>query len=369
MKTDVLIIGAGLSGSTAGRLLAEKGYKVLIVERLKHIAGHCYDYRDEYGITVHKYGPHIFHTNNERVWKFINNFGAFHYYQHRVLSYVEGGVVPFPINRTTLSKIFGRSFSSAEAEEILKEEIAGSNFNLPPENFKDTIISQVGERLYNLYYKNYTLKQWNTDHENIAADVAKRIPIRTNDDDRYFTDKYQGIPEHGYTKLVESILNHDNISILLGEDYFEVKKDISAGTVIYTGELDKYFGYKYGDLQYRSLDLKMINYKKEYFQNAAVVNYPNDYDWTRITEFKYFLDEKSERTTVCFEYPRAKGEPYYVVMTEENLKKRKLYLDEAMKLEKTENIFFIGRLAEYKYYNMDQVIGAVIDKIDKIEAG
>ncbi|NOY09592.1 MAG: UDP-galactopyranose mutase [Spirochaetes bacterium] len=369
MKTDVLIIGAGLSGSTAGRLLAEKGHKVLIVERLKHIAGHCYDYRDEYGITVHKYGPHIFHTNNEKVWKFINNFGVFHYYQHRVLSYAEGGVVPFPINRTTLSKIFGRPFSSAEAEEKLREEIVNSNFNSPPENFKDTIISQVGERLYNLFYKNYTLKQWNTEPENIAADVAKRIPIRTNDDDRYFTDKYQGVPQHGYTKLVESILNHDNISILLGEDYFKIKKDINADMVIYTGELDKYFNYKYGDLQYRSLDLKMINYEKEYFQNAAVVNYPNDYDWTRITEFKYFLDEKSERTTVCFEYPRAKGEPYYVVMTKENLKKRRLYLDEARKLEKTENIYFIGRLAEYKYYNMDQVIEAVTDKIDTIESG
>ncbi len=366
MKTEVLIVGAGLAGSTAARLFADRGHRVLVVERLRHIAGHCYDYRDENGITIHKYGPHIFHTNNREVWDFVNRFTNFHYYQHRVKSYIEGKLLPFPINRTTLSEIIGKSISSDDVGNVLKIEVEKSNFNNPPENFRDAVVSQVGERLYELFYKNYTIKQWNTNPENISADVAKRIPVRNNNDDRYFSDKYQGIPIEGYTSLVRALLDHGNISVLLGMDYFEIKNDIMADIVVYTGELDRFFDYKYGELQYRSLDLNFVSYDREYFQEVAVVNYPNDYDWTRITEFKHFLEEKSERTTVCFEYPREKGEPYYVVMTEDNLNKREHYLKEVKKLEEQRKVFFVGRLAEYRYYNMDQVIEAVFNKLKNV---
>ncbi|MCD6122180.1 MAG: UDP-galactopyranose mutase [Spirochaetales bacterium] len=365
MKVDIVIVGAGLSGATAARILAEKGYKVFIIERLKHIAGHCYDYKNEFGISIHKYGPHIFHTNDKETWDFVNKFSKFRYYQHRVLSYVEGNYVPFPVNRTTLSRIFGLKLYSTDVKKILQQEIDRSNYIKPPLNFRDAVVSQMGEKLYSLFYKNYTIKQWQTHPENISADLAKRIPIRENDDNRYFADKYQGIPLYGYTKLVESILDHENISILLGQDYFEIKEELKSDILIYTGELDRYFNYKYGKLEYRSLDLKIETYEKEYFQQAAVINYPNDYDWTRITEFKYFLDEKSSKTSVCFEYPKASGEPYYIVMTKENIQKRDLYLQEVKRCEEMDNVFFIGRLAEYRYYNMDQVIKAAVDKVNK----
>lgn len=193
--------------------------------------------------------------------------------------------------------------------------------------------------------------------------MASRIPVRTNRDDRYFADRYQGIPKYGYTKLVENILDHPNISILLGTDYFEIKDLFKPDLTVYTGQLDRFFDYEYGELEYRSLKLELKTIDREYYQPAAVVNYPNDYDWTRITEYKYFLNEKSDKTTVCFEYPLAKGEPYYIVMTQENMEKRDKYMKEVEKLEKSGEYLFIGRLAEYKYYNMDQVIEASMRKL------
>jgi UDP-galactopyranose mutase len=365
MKYDILIVGAGLAGSTAARILAENGKKVLIVEKHKHIAGHCHDYKNEYGITVHKYGPHIFHTKNKEVWDFVNRFTEFHYYQHKVLSYVEGKLIPFPINRDTLKEIFGIDIGTHEVKEFLEKEVKKSTFNNPPKNFRDAVVAQVGERLYELFFKNYTIKQWERDPEELSPEIAKRIPIRENRDDRYFSDQYQGIPKYGYTKMVEKMLDHENISLLLGADYFEIKDLFESELTIYTGELDKFFDYKYGELEYRSLELVLKTYDKEYYQPVATVNYPNDYDWTRITEFKHFLDEKSQKTTVCFEYPKAKGEPYYIVMTEDNMKKREQYMKEVKKLEESGKYIFVGRLAEYKYYNMDQVIESSKKKIEE----
>jgi len=363
MRYDVVIVGAGLAGSTAARILAENGKKVLIVERHKHLAGHCHDYRNESGITIHTYGPHIFHTNNKKVWNFVNKFSEFHYYQHRVLSYADGKLIPFPINRDTLAEVFGIQLATYEVEPFLEKEVKRSKFNDPPMNFRDVVVSQVGERLYELFFKNYTMKQWERDPEELAPEVASRIPVRTNRDDRYFADKYQGIPKHGYTKLVENMLDHPNISILLGVDYFEIRDSLKTKLTVYTGQLDEFFDYAYGELEYRSLRLEIKTIDKEYYQPAAVVNYPNDYDWTRITEYKYFLNEKSDKTTVCFEYPLAKGESYYIVMTEGNMDKRDKYMKEVERLEKTGEYLFVGRLAEYKYYNMDQVIEASIRKL------
>lgn len=367
MNYDVLIVGAGLAGSTAARLLAEKGEKVLVVEKHKHIAGHCHDYKDDNGITVHTYGPHIFHTNNKEVWDFVNRFTEFHYYQHRVLSYVDGNYVPFPINRDTIKEVFGVEISTLEVNEFLKKEVEKSRYNNPPKNFRDVVVSQVGERLYELFFKNYTWKQWGRSPEELAPEVAKRIPIRENRDKRYFSDKYQGIPKRGYTKMVENMLDHKNISILLGQNYFEIKDSIDSKMTIYTGELDRFFDYEFGKLEYRSLELKLKTFDVEYYQPVATVNYPNDYDWTRITEFKHFLGEKSDKTTVCFEYPKAEGEPYYIVMTEDNMKRRDQYMAKVSELEKAGKYMFIGRLAEYKYYNMDQVIKEAIKRISGVE--
>ena len=362
-----VIVGSGFFGAVmAERIANDLATPVLVLEKRSHTGGNCHSVdHSETGIHYHLYGTHIFHTNDKETWDFVNKFSKFRYYQHRVLSYVEGNYVPFPVNRTTLSRIFGLKPYSTDVKKILQQEIDRSNYIKPPLNFRDAVVSQMGEKLYSLFYKNYTIKQWQTHPENISADLAKRIPIRENDDNRYFADKYQGIPLYGYTKLVESILDHENISILLGQDYFEIKEELKSDILIYTGELDRYFNYKYGKLEYRSLDLKIETYEKEYFQQAAVINYPNDYDWTRITEFKYFLDEKSSKTSVCFEYPKASGEPYYIVMTKENIQKRDLYLQEVKRCEEMDNVFFIGRLAEYRYYNMDQVIKAAVDKVNK----
>lgn len=363
---DVIVVGAGLSGATSARILAEAGYKVLVIEKHKHIAGHCHDFKDENGITIHTYGPHIFHTNSKQVWDFVNRFTRFHYYQHKVLSYVEGKLVPFPINRDTLAQVFGINIATYEVEEFLEKEVKKSKFNTPAKNFRDVVVSQVGERLYELFFKNYTIKQWEKDPEELAPDVAKRIPIRTNRDDRYFSDKYQGIPKQGYTKMVEKMLEHENISLMLGVDYFEVRDLFKAKLTVYTGELDRFFDYMYGELEYRSLRLELEQVEEEYYQPVAVVNYPNEYDWTRITEYKHFLGEKSEKTVVCYEYPLSKGEPYYIVMTKENMERREKYIKQVEELEKTREYIFVGRLAEYKYYNMDQVIERAIEKVNSV---
>lgn len=365
MHYNAIIIGAGITGCTIARLLAEKGQKVLIIEKRRHLGGNCYDYKNEFNITIHKYGPHIFHTNNQTVWEFLNRFSSFNPYQHKVLSYINGDFIPFPINRNTLCKVFGTEIPITEIENLLKNEASRAVFNQPAQNFRDVVVSQVGEKLYEIFFKNYTLKQWNKNPEELSPEVANRIPVRKNRDDRYFTDKYQGIPSQGYTKMIENIVEHQNIAILLNTDYFEIKESLNAELTIYTGELDKFFDYKFGKLEYRSLDIEFKTIDKEYFQPASVVNYPNDYNWTRITEFKYFLDEPNPKTTLCFEYPKAEGEPYYVVLTKENIDKRKLYMDEVEKLEQTGQYLFSGRLAEYKYYNMDQAIENALQKITR----
>ena len=365
MESCCLVVGAGLAGATAARVLAESKRKVVVIERLGHIAGHCHDYKDENGISVHTYGPHIFHTNDRSVWEFVNRFTGFHYYQHRVLSYADGRLIPFPINRETIAEVFGIDLPTYKVSELLLKEVEKSTFNNPPRNFRDVVVSQVGERLYELFFKNYTVKQWGRDPELLSPEVARRIPVRETRDCRYFTDKYQGIPSGGYTKMVERILDHPNIEVRLDTDYFDIKDDLDSSITVYTGPLDRYFGYEFGKLEYRSLELEFKTFDQEFYQPVATVNYPNDYDWTRITEFKHFLGEKSDKTTVCFEYPKSSGEPYYIVMSDNNLEKREKYMKRVTELEATGKTLFIGRLAEYKYYNMDQVIVESLSKTRK----
>lgn len=363
MGNFVIIVGSGLAGATSARILAESGFRVLIVEKLNHVAGHAYDEFNEDGVLIHTYGPHIFHTKDRSVFEFLSRFTSWNYYQHRVLSYVDGMYVPFPINRDTISQIFGIDLSIEDVGKFLDGEVKNSNFTNPPINFEDAVISQVGRRLYEKFFMNYTKKQWNKAPSELSSEIAKRIPTRSNRDGRYFSDPYQGLPIHGYTKMVERMLDHPNISILTNCDYFEIKPEIKPIMTVYTGKLDEFFDKVHGELEYRSLKLDFRTYREEYHQPAAVVNYPNDYDWTRITEFKYMTGQKSDVTTLCYEYPLDKGEPYYVVMTEENMNKRALYMKEIEKVEKDGEYLFIGRLAEYKYYNMDEVISRTFQKI------
>ncbi|MFP4461730.1 MAG: UDP-galactopyranose mutase [Thermotogota bacterium] len=359
---EVIVVGAGFSGSVSARVLAEAGFEVLVVERLPHVAGHCYDYRNELGITVHKYGPHIFHTWEKAVWEFLNRFGSFHYYQHRVLSYAQGRFFPFPINLDTINQVFGTNLNVTQMEDFLKTEIEKADVGASDENFESAVVSQVGEHLYELFFKYYTMKQWECDPRELSASLAKRIPVRQNRDDRYFSDRYQGIPERGYTALIESILDHPRISVMTNTDYFSVSEDFSPRLMVYTGKLDRYFDFRFGKLAYRSLALDFKTVDREFFQPVATVNYPNDYDWTRITEFKHFLGVSSDKTTVCFEYPKAVGEPYYVVLNEENIQRREQYMKEVGELESSGHFLFVGRLAEYKYYNMDQVVLRALEK-------
>ncbi|NJD03532.1 MAG: UDP-galactopyranose mutase [Ruminiclostridium sp.] len=367
MKCDVLVVGAGLAGSTASRVLAECGRKVLVVEKRSHIGGNSYDYKSECGITVHKYGPHIFHTDNKSVWDFVNRFSGFRYYQHKVLSYVDGMFLPFPINRDTICEMFGLNIGTCDVKTFLENEVRNSSFNSPSLNFRDVVVSQVGEMLYQKFFRNYTVKQWEIEPEMLLPDVAGRIPIRESRDSRYFTDKYQGVPVNGYTAMIQNILGHENISLLLNTDYDSVKADITPNLTIFTGKLDSFFNFEFKELDYRSVNFDVKTYEKNNFQPAAVVNYPNDYDWTRITEFKQMTGENSEKTVIGFEYPKKNGEPCYIVSTKENISKRELYMAKVKDFEKTGHFLFIGRLAEYKYYNMDQVIYATLSKLNKFK--
>jgi len=364
MKCDILVAGAGLAGCTAARLLAEQGQKVLVLEKRKDIAGNCHDFRDENGITVHRYGPHIFHTNNKAVWDFVNRFTPFLPFQHRVLAYAEGRLIPFPINRDTICDVFGVNIPVTEVRSFLANEVAASTFHVPSQNFRDAVVSQVGERLYDLFFKNYTRKQWDTDPENLSAEVASRIPVRENRDPRYFSDKYQGIPKLGYTGMMANMLDHPGITVMTNADFFELRDGIERTLTVYTGKLDEYFGRRHGELNYRSVRFEFETVDETRHQEVSVVNYPNDYDYTRITEFKHFTGEKSDRTTLCREYPSAEGDPCYIVMTKDNLEKRQRYLAEIEQASRKEPSLLLGRLAEYRYYNMDQVIEAVFLKLD-----
>ncbi len=365
MKYDVLVVGAGLAGSTAARLLAEKGKKILVIEQRPYVGGNCLDFTNESGIIVHQYGPHIFHTNNKPVWDFVQRFSKFNHFQHTVLSFAEGRFIPFPINRDTICSVFGVTISVGEVHEFLSAEVGKSTFNSPPKNFRDAVVAQVGEKLYDLFFKNYTLKQWEKDPEELSPEIASRIPVRENRDPRYFTDKYQGIPELGYSAMINNMLDHPAITVLCNTDYAAIKDEVQSEMTVYTGKLDVFFDQVYGELDYRSVKFDFETKNVEFYQPAAVVNYPNDYDFTRITEFKHFTGVKQPVTTICREFPSAQGEPCYVVISDDNLEKRAKYISESIQLEESGKFTFVGRLAEYKYYNMDQVIDSVMKKIDQ----
>ncbi len=356
MKFKYVVVGAGLAGLTiAERIANVLDEKVLVIEKRNHIGGNVYDSYNEDGILIHNYGPHIFHTNDVEVFNYLSKFTQWNVFWHRVLSYVDGNLVPMPISVETINKLYNLKLSTDDVEEFLAKKA----INVPEvKTSKDVAISKVGTDIYEKMFKNYTIKQWGVDPAELDTSVISRIPVRLNRDTRYFADKYQGMPSHGYTKLCENMIANKNIKVMLNTDYKEVIDDIKYEKLIYTGPTDYFYDYKYGKLAYRSINFKFETYVKESYQVAPVVNYPNDYDFTRITEFKKLTGQEHHKTTILKEFPCAEGEPYYPFPTKEH-KDRFAKYEADMKKEK--DVIFVGRLAQYRYYNMDAVVRSALD--------
>ncbi|HOJ78738.1 MAG TPA: UDP-galactopyranose mutase [Bacillota bacterium] len=357
---DYLIVGCGLAGVTCARLLAENGYRVLIIDRRNHIGGNVYDYYNEDGILVHKYGPHIFHTQHRKVWDFLSRFTQWHYYQHRVLSLVRGKLVPLPINVDTINLLYNTNYSSETIQEFYDRV---SQPDIPVTNAKEMVIKKIGNELYELFFKEYTRKQWGLDAEMLDPEVTARIPIRYNRDDRYFEDRYQGMPRFGYTRMITNMLDHPQIHVMLNADFAFVKDKLDYDRIIYTGPIDAFFDYKHGKLPYRSLEFQFETLDCNYYQTVATVNYPNDYDFTRITEFKHMTGQVHPKTAIVREYPCAAGEPYYPIPKAENKALYAKYHEEA---ETQENLYFTGRLGLYQYLNMDVVVKEAMELVEKL---
>lgn len=353
---DYLIVGAGFAGSVmAERLACGYGKKVLLIDRRNHIAGNAYDHYDQHGILVHRYGPHIFHTNSDQVFQYLSQFTSWRCYEHRVLSCVDGKLVPVPINRTTVNLLYNLNLSSdEEVEEFFS---AQAEPRATVRTSEDVVVGKVGRDLYEKLFRNYTRKQWGKDPSELDALVTARIPVRTNSDDRYFTDRYQAMPRLGYTRMFENMLDHPNIRLQLGCEYRDVMKDGKFREVIFTGPVDEFFEFRYGELPYRSLRFEHETLKQDFLQPVAVVNYPNDHAYTRITEFKHLTGQVHRQTSVVYEFPAPSGDPYYPVPTPEN---SALYRRYAELAAKHENVHFVGRLATYRYYNMDQVVAQAL---------
>jgi UDP-galactopyranose mutase len=358
---DYLIVGAGFAGSVlAERLAAGAGKRVLVVDKRNHVGGNAYDHYDDAGILVHRYGPHIFHTNSREVWDYLGRFTAWRPYEHRVRASVDGMLVPMPINLDTINSLYGLSLTAFQVDEFFKsvaepvDEIRTS---------EDVVVSKVGRELYDKFFRNYTRKQWGMDPSELDAQVTARVPTRTSRDDRYFTDSYQAMPLHGYTRMFENMLAHPNIKVMLNTDFREVEGQIPYGEVIYTGPIDEYFDFRFGKLPYRSLTFRHQTLNQERYQAAAVVNYPNEHPYTRITEFKYLTGQEHPKTSIVFEYPGDEGDPYYPVPRPENAELYRRYRELA---EETRGVWFVGRLATYRYYNMDQVVAQALTTYKKI---
>jgi UDP-galactopyranose mutase len=358
---DYLIVGAGFAGSVlAERLANNAGKKVLVCDVRPHIAGNAYDHYNDDGLLIHKYGPHIFHTNSRDVFDYLSLFTEWRPYQHRVRAMVDGQLVPMPINLDTINQLYGLNLTAFEVDAFLQSVAEPRDQILTSE---DVVISKVGRELYEKFFRGYTRKQWGLDPSELDASVTARVPTRTNRDDRYFTDTYQAMPLHGYTRMFERMLDHPNIKIMLNTDYREIEKIIPYKEMVYTGPVDTFFDYCYGKLPYRSLEFKHETHNTSQFQTAPVVNFPNDYAYTRVTEFKYLTGQEHPKTSIVYEYPQADGDPYYPVPRPEN---GVLYQQYKALADATAGVHFVGRLATYKYYNMDQVVAQALTLFRKI---
>ncbi|WP_406038196.1 UDP-galactopyranose mutase [Succinimonas sp.] len=364
-----VVVGAGVSGATVARLLADKGEKVLVIDQKPHIGGNCYDYYDENGICVHKYGTHIFHTDLESVWKFVGRFTDWYPYMHKVLGMVDGHLVPIPFNLNSIHKVFPQSLAERLESKLL--ERFGFNKKVPILELRqanDPDLDFLAGYIYNKVFLIYTMKQWGLKPEEVDPGVTARVPVYVSRDDRYFQNRWQGIPSKGYTAMIKKMLDHENIELRLNTSWKDIEDQCLDDRVFYTGSVDLLMDRKLGDLPYRSIRLDFKTYKKEYFQSVAVVNYPENYDFTRIGEYKYFLDDRSRSTVVSFEYSSSyeygKNEPYYPIKSDKNL----AMYDEYVKMAKTrfKELYFLGRLGDYKYYDMDKAIDRAIHLVNSL---
>ena len=354
MDFDFIIVGAGISGAViAERIAKVLNKKILIIEKRNHIGGNCYDYKNENRFIIHKYGPHIFHTDYKDVWDYVSQFTDWIYYQHKVLGFIDGKYVPIPFNLNTLNQLLPQSL----AERIEKKLIDKFGYNkkvqiLDLKKVKDKDLRFLADFIYEKIFLHYTEKQWGLKPEEIDVTVTARVPVVISRDDRYFQDRYQGIPKESYTKLFEKMLQNKNIEVQLETDFKDIRDKLKYKKIFYTGPIDEFFDYKFGKLDYRCVNIDFQTLDIENYQLAAVVNYPNDYDYTRITEFKKFTKNRCKQTTIGIEYPGSSGFMAWPVLNERNKEIFQKYWQEAEKLKK-ENIYFIGRLAEYKYHDMD----------------
>lgn len=358
---DYLIVGAGFAGSVlAERLANVSEKKVLIVDQRDHIGGNAYDYYNKDGILIHKYGPHIFHTNARKVFDYLSHFTAWRPYEHRVLASVDGQLVPMPINLDTINKLYSLQLNSDQLEAYFKSKAEMVSKIVTSEH---VVVSKIGRELYEKFFRGYTRKQWDLDPSELDASVSARVPTRTNRDDRYFTDTYQAMPAQGYFRMFQKMLSHPNIKIMLNTDYKEIIDVIPYKAMIYTGPIDSYFNYCYGRLPYRSIEFRFETHEAEVFQSTGTINYPNEHPYTRITEFKYLTGQKHHKTSIVYEYPQAEGDPYYPIPRPENAEIYKKYQSLANTMT---NTYFTGRLATYRYYNMDQVVAQSLSLFEKI---
>ena len=354
-RVDVLVVGAGFSGSVVAERLASQGFEVLVVDKRHHVGGNAYDKLDAQGVLIHPYGPHIFHTNGQRIADYLSNFTRWRPYEHRVLAKVGTQLVPIPINLDTLNSLYGLDLDPAGAAEFLEKVREPRDPLLTSE---DVVLNSVGRDLYEKFFRGYTRKQWGLDPSQLAGSVAARIPTRTNRDDRYFTDTFQNMPLDGYTAMFNSMLDNPGISVEVGMDYRAIERRVHARHVVYTGPIDAYFNYCLGRLPYRSLRFQHKHLPaRERFQPVGTVNYPNENEYTRSTEFKHLTGQAHTGTSVVWEFPEPEGDPYYPIPRAENEALFKRYAEMA---RKEESVTFVGRLAQYRYYNMDQCVGAAL---------
>ena len=364
MTFDFLIVGAGFAGSVlAERIATQLGKTCLVVERRNHIGGNAYDHYDTAGVLVHAYGPHYFRTNSQRIIDYLSQFTEWHKVEYKILSWTHGRFWQFPINLNTFEQLIGRPSNTEEMEATLAQ------WRVPIDDVKNSeevIVSQVGWKLYEMFFENYTRKQWQRDAKELDPSVCGRIPIRTNRDDRYLSEKFQALPKDGYTAMFRKMLSHPNIEVWLNTNYREVRRHVRFGHLIFTGPIDEYFGHCFGRLPYRSLRFEPETLPQEYFQPAMQVNYPNDHEFTRIVEIKYATGQNLPSTTIVREYPQnlAPGrEPYYPIPAPDAKALYSKYAERAV-LEK--NVSFVGRLATYRYYNMDQIVGMALAEFDRL---
>jgi len=358
---DFLIVGAGFAGSVAAeRLASVHNKKVLLIDRRPHIGGNAYDCADAHGVMIHQYGPHIFHTNSKAVVDYLSQFTEWRPYEHRVLSSVDGKLLPVPINLDTINGYYGMNLSEDAAATFL-ESLAEPVDQI--RTSEEVIVSKVGRELYEKFFRNYTRKQWGLDPSELDSSVIARVPVRTNRDDRYFTDDFQAMPAEGYTRMFERMLDHPNISVMVETEFLEIRDVEKYREVIFTGPIDEFFLYQHGALEYRSLQFRYETHEADLLQPVAVINHPNEHPYTRVTEFKHLTGQQHAKTTLVYEYPTSEGDPYYPVPRAVN---RDRYLRYRTLSEQAPGVYFSGRLGTYRYYNMDQVVAQSLTLCERI---